>query len=89
MLKDGLKKFAKATSFASRINAEEGEAEGASSSARKNTKSADAAVASTTPPVDVVMLLAEPRVLQLLLEHCLDCVHEATASHKLPKVRVG
>ena len=31
------------------------------------------------------MLLAEPRVLQLLLDHCLDSVHEATASRKLPK----
>jgi len=82
-MRDGLKKFAKAAAFR---NAD-GEEEDAAHARKPKKKSADATAAvSATFPVDVVMLLAEPRVLQLLLEHCLDTMHEATASHKLPKV---
>ena len=82
-MRDGLKKFAKAAAFR---NAD-GEEEDVAHARKPKKKSADATAAvSATFPVDVVMLLAEPRVLQLLLEHCLDTMHEATASHKLPKV---
>ena len=88
MKKEGLKVFAKLARDARPETGGGGDGGAHDTRARTANASAPSAVDATKAlcdPIDVVMLLAEPRVLGLVLERCLELLDELAQHRQLPQ----